>query len=291
MTAIVAAMIAHTPAARPSTPSEKLTTFIITTSPITVRIGPALVKPASGKARWPANGSSIAFTATPKCTTITAASTWPASFTPGCSSKRSSSAPTAVITAAASSTPCHSWCSERVPAGSHTRPAASAPAKIARPPSSGVGRSDRPRSRGSSIAPTALANCIVRGVSSAVTTAAARNAKSASSSVGCAIGSSTASQARRSGRAVAGPAVRAAHVRPAGRRMRRPGPAACGRSCEQPHAAARVGAHARPPGPSAPCGGRATPARRRRCSRTAGSAPRSPARARPARPRAPRTRP
>ena len=34
-----AAMIAQTPAARPSTPSEKLTTFIITTSPITVSTG------------------------------------------------------------------------------------------------------------------------------------------------------------------------------------------------------------------------------------------------------------
>ena len=54
------------------------------------------------------NGSVIAFTATPKWTTITAARIWPASLTTGGSSKRSSSAPTSVITAAASSTPCHS---------------------------------------------------------------------------------------------------------------------------------------------------------------------------------------
>ncbi len=50
MIAIVAAIIAHTPAARPSTPSEKLTTFIITTMPITVSTGPALVMPALGNA-------------------------------------------------------------------------------------------------------------------------------------------------------------------------------------------------------------------------------------------------
>ena len=56
MTAIAAAMIAHTPAARPSTPSEKLTTFIIATSPITVSTGPALVTPALGKSSVPDEG-------------------------------------------------------------------------------------------------------------------------------------------------------------------------------------------------------------------------------------------
>ena len=75
ITAIAAAMIVHTPAARPSTPSEKLTTFIISTRPITVRIGPAFVAPAFGRCSVPMNGSVIDFTATPKCTTITAAST------------------------------------------------------------------------------------------------------------------------------------------------------------------------------------------------------------------------
>jgi hypothetical protein len=107
MIAIAAAMIMHTPAARPSTPSEKLTTFIISTSPITVSTGPASAGPVLGKCSRPMNGSVIAFTATPKCTTITAASTWPSSLSAGCRSKRSSSAPTTVITAAASSTPCH----------------------------------------------------------------------------------------------------------------------------------------------------------------------------------------
>ncbi len=65
ITAIAAAMIVHTPAARPSTPSEKLTTFIISTSPITVSTGPASAGPVLGNDRWPTNGSVIAFTATP----------------------------------------------------------------------------------------------------------------------------------------------------------------------------------------------------------------------------------
>ena len=65
ITAIVAAMIMHTPAARPSTPSEKLTTFIIATSPTTVSSGPAFVTPAFGNASSPTNGSVIDFTATP----------------------------------------------------------------------------------------------------------------------------------------------------------------------------------------------------------------------------------
>jgi hypothetical protein len=65
MTVIATAMIVQTPAASPSTPSEKLTTFIISTSPSTVRIGPAFVTPAFGNASVPTNGSVIAFTATP----------------------------------------------------------------------------------------------------------------------------------------------------------------------------------------------------------------------------------
>jgi hypothetical protein len=108
MIAIVAAMITHTPAARPSTPSEKLTTFIIATRAITVTIGPAFVTPAFGKCSTPTNGSVMALTATPKCTAMTAATTCPPSLTNGGSSKRSSSAPTSVITAAAISTPCQS---------------------------------------------------------------------------------------------------------------------------------------------------------------------------------------
>jgi len=65
ITIIAPAMITHTPAAKPSTPSEKLTTFIIATRPTTVRTGPAFVTPALGKASVPTNGNVIAFTATP----------------------------------------------------------------------------------------------------------------------------------------------------------------------------------------------------------------------------------
>jgi hypothetical protein len=171
MIAIVAAMITHTPAARPSTPSEKLTTFIIATNPSTVSTGPALVGPAFGKCSTPANGSVIALTATPKWTAITAASSWPASLIAGGRSKRSSNAPTSVITPAASSTPCQS-----LDPGSQISAATSAPAKIATPPNSGVARSDRPRSRGSSIAPNVHASRVVAGVRRAVTAAARRKA-------------------------------------------------------------------------------------------------------------------
>jgi hypothetical protein len=65
MIAIAAAMIAQTPAASPSTPSEKFTTFMRKTSPRTVTIGPAFVTPAFGKCSFPTKGSVIALTATP----------------------------------------------------------------------------------------------------------------------------------------------------------------------------------------------------------------------------------
>lgn len=52
ITASAAATIAQTPAASPSTPSLKLTTFISATSPTTVT-----VPPACGKLRRPRNGS------------------------------------------------------------------------------------------------------------------------------------------------------------------------------------------------------------------------------------------
>ncbi len=56
ITASAAAMIAQTPAARPSTPSEKLTTFISATRPTTVIAAPAL-----GKCSRPTKGSAISF--------------------------------------------------------------------------------------------------------------------------------------------------------------------------------------------------------------------------------------
>jgi len=107
ITASATAIITHTPAARPSTPSEKLTTFIIATRPITVQHRPRVRHTGvGGSGSLPTNGSVIALTATPKCNGNYAAATCPASLTIGGRSKRSSSAPTSVISAAARSTPC-----------------------------------------------------------------------------------------------------------------------------------------------------------------------------------------
>ena len=104
MTPSAAAAIAQTPAARPSMPSDRLTTFITTTSPNAVS-GP----PRSPKSSRPTNGS------VPESTRDPAAhgdpsprAIWPASFSAGCRSKRSSIAPTAVMTAAAARIPCSS---------------------------------------------------------------------------------------------------------------------------------------------------------------------------------------
>ena len=100
------AMIAQTPAASPSTPSEKLTTFIRATRPITVS-GPAAdgvelqraderQRDVLHRARPPRPGS-----APPR--------SGRASFTPGAGSKRSSSAPISVIIAAPSRMPVVCW--------------------------------------------------------------------------------------------------------------------------------------------------------------------------------------
>ena len=69
------AEIAHTPAARPSTPSEKFTTFISTTSPSTVT-GP----PRSPSSTRCTNGSVNVSTFTPEVTSTTAAAICPASL-------------------------------------------------------------------------------------------------------------------------------------------------------------------------------------------------------------------
>ena len=100
MIANAIALIAQTPAASPSIPSEKFTTFITKTRPTTV-IGP----PASPRLTAPMNGSVMFETSTPAATGIVAATIWPANFTSGCRSKRSSSAPTAVMNVAPQSTP------------------------------------------------------------------------------------------------------------------------------------------------------------------------------------------
>ena len=128
MTANASAAIAHTPAASPSAPSEKLTMFISSTSANIVSGPPN--SPSSTRCR---NGNVNASTTTPDMTSTPAARNWPASLTIGGSSKRSSSAPTIVISAAAARIP-----SVRSLSGRNKTPATSAPPKIARPPSSGV---------------------------------------------------------------------------------------------------------------------------------------------------------
>ncbi len=153
-------------------PSDRFTTFITATSPSTVS-GP----PRSPKLSRPTNGIVTKSTVTPALTASTAATTWPPSFSAGCRSKRSSIAPTAVITTAAARIPC----SSSLP-GITTIAAIVAPAKIASPPSSGVPPGARPRPRAWSTAPVARAKRVVSGVSSAVAARAIAKAVSASSS-------------------------------------------------------------------------------------------------------------
>ena len=95
MIAKVIALIAQTPAASPSAPSDRLTTFITATRPATVS-GP----PASPKLTAPTKGSVMLVTSTPAATGIVAATIWPASLTAGGRSKRSSRAPTSAMTTA-----------------------------------------------------------------------------------------------------------------------------------------------------------------------------------------------
>ena len=130
------ALMAQTPAASPSTPSEKLTTLITATMPITVS-GP----PKSPNSSAPRNGKVMFSTTTPALTRTSAATTWPASLIHGGSSRMSSSAPTMVISAAATRIP-----RVRSLSGMKTSAAISTPAKMARPPSSGVASLASPRS-------------------------------------------------------------------------------------------------------------------------------------------------
>ena len=87
--------IVQSPAASPSTPSEKLTTFISPTSQIALSTPPAF-----GNWSAPMNGSVTSVTITPPSTAITAAAICPSSFTSGGRSRQSSIAPTSVIRAA-----------------------------------------------------------------------------------------------------------------------------------------------------------------------------------------------
>jgi hypothetical protein len=95
------ALIAHTPAASPSTPSEKFTTFISPTMPMTVSVPPSTAPKSSA----PRNGIVTCSTRTPATTGISAAAICPTSFTAGESSDVSSIAPIAAISAAPSRIP------------------------------------------------------------------------------------------------------------------------------------------------------------------------------------------
>ena len=174
MTAKPIAEIAQTPEARPSTPSDRLTTFMTTTRPISVS-GP----PSSPRSTRPMNGNVKSSTRTPESTQISAAATWPSSFTPGERSRRSSSSPTAVISAAAPRMPRIS-----VEAGRKITPDTSTPARIASPPSSGVGSDASPRSCTGSSAPTRRARRTTSGVRAVVSARATTKASSARASMG-----------------------------------------------------------------------------------------------------------
>ncbi len=92
--------IVQTPAASPSTPSEKLTTFISPTSQTTVSKPPAF-----GNCSAPTNGIVTSVTTAPASTAISAAAIWPGSLTAGRSGRMSSIAPTSVIRHAPAITP------------------------------------------------------------------------------------------------------------------------------------------------------------------------------------------
>ena len=73
MIANVPAAIVHTPAARPSAPSVKFTTFITATMPTSVSARPAVSLSPIGSM----NGSVTWSTNTPAATGIAAAANWP----------------------------------------------------------------------------------------------------------------------------------------------------------------------------------------------------------------------
>ncbi len=178
--------IVHTPAASPSTPSEKLTTFIRPTSQIALR-----TPPACGNCSAPTNGSVMSVTTAPPSTAMIAAAICPASLTIGFRSRASSTAPTRAISAAPAriaqvwtspAEPARAWGerASRMSAGIQIAVATSTAARMASPPSSGVVRVARPRSDGMASAPTRRATRPASGVSRAETASAAANAKTAS---------------------------------------------------------------------------------------------------------------
>src|SRR3954452_874411 len=171
-----AAEIAQTPAARPSMPSEKLTTLTMSTIPMTV-IG----TPASPMSTRCTNGSVNVCTRTPSRTGSSTAVTWPSSLIAGGRSYTSSSAPTKVMSAA----PARIARQRSSCRGSQISDETRTPQKIARPPRRGGGRSDRPRPPGWSTAGARRAMRELNGGTAAVTAPAPRAAAAASHPEGC----------------------------------------------------------------------------------------------------------
>ena len=179
--------IAQTPAARPSTPSEKLTTFINAARGRATVSGAADVAEVDGADERERE----VVTSTPADDRDRRRDDLARrSLTAGCRSKTSSSAPTSVISAA----PEQDRRASLVVGQPRTAPATSTPAKIARPPSSGVAALASPRSRGASTAPTRRASRATSGVSAAVAANARRRTRRAHRAA-----SSSPSRRRRAG--------------------------------------------------------------------------------------------
>ena len=163
LSAILKAAIAHTPAARPSRPSNRFIMFMIATIQASVSGTPAHSgsewTPRSGNVKWRIQ--------IPKPVAIPAAASWPPSFSHQVRPRKSSIAPTAVATAAPSSRPRVSPPRSRKPSDGTM-----IPKKSATPPRRGIGRRCTRRESGSSTAPRRRAMPPAAGVSSSTTTSA-----------------------------------------------------------------------------------------------------------------------
>ena len=160
------AEIAQTPAARPSSPSRKLTMFITATIPTIVSATPT----GFGRSCTPTTGNVNRCTHTPNQPAIAAAATWPPSFSHQRRPRKSSTAPTVVATAAPSRMPRISLSS-----GRNASAGTKIPRKSASPPSRGTPRGvERRPSSARSTTPSSRAMPPTAGVSRTTITRAIR---------------------------------------------------------------------------------------------------------------------
>ncbi len=142
--------MATIPAASPSSPSMRLMAFDRRMTQATVTRN---CQSGDSTNTSPVNGSRKKIMVTPNRYSTLAASTWPASFAGGDTSRMSSSVPTSSITAAATTTPMGSDVSWKISENCGIRlatPMATAkPRNMATPPSVATGRSCTWRSSGS----------------------------------------------------------------------------------------------------------------------------------------------